>query len=94
MSSTLTSKGQVTIPKAVRDYLGVQQGSAVEFEIGPDGKVIVLPAKPVARRNARSRAAGLRGRLQGGQGTDALMELLRDYAADAHDPGFDGTPSA
>ncbi len=30
-SSTVTSKGQVTIPKAVRQQLGICQGSQIEF---------------------------------------------------------------
>ena len=29
----LTSKGQVTIPKRVRDYLGLKPGSTVEFAV-------------------------------------------------------------
>jgi AbrB family looped-hinge helix DNA binding protein len=39
MSYTLTSKGQVTIPKSMRLHLGVQQGDEVNFETLPDGKV-------------------------------------------------------
>ena len=33
MATTVTSKGQVTIPKRVRDALGVKAGSKVEFEL-------------------------------------------------------------
>jgi AbrB family looped-hinge helix DNA binding protein len=32
VATTVTSKGQVTVPKAVRDYLGIKAGSAVTFE--------------------------------------------------------------
>ena len=40
MSNRLTIKGQVTIPKAVRDFLGLQEGgSSVEFTINDDGSV-------------------------------------------------------
>ncbi len=91
MNSTLTSKGQVTIPKAIRDYLGVAPGSRVEFAISTDGRALVSAVKPTHRRTGSSRAARLRGILNSGQGTDALMEMLRDYAADAHDPGFGGS---
>ena len=37
MATTLTTKGQVTIPKPIRDRLGIGPGSAVEFEIAPTG---------------------------------------------------------
>ena len=33
MATTVTSKGQVTIPKPVRDRLGIKPGNAVEFEL-------------------------------------------------------------
>jgi len=40
--STLTSKGQITLPKQIRDHLGVQTGDRVNFEIR-DGAVVVEP---------------------------------------------------
>lgn len=87
MTSTLTSKGQVTVPKKIRDYLGLQPGSAVAFLLGPHGEVIVQPeqAKPL-RASARLRK--LRGTLTTGRSTDELMRLLRGYHADARDPGL------
>ncbi len=42
-STTLTSKGQVTIPKVVRDELGLREGDRVAFRILEDGKVVVEP---------------------------------------------------
>ena len=42
MSNRLTIKGQVTIPKEIRDFLGLTEGaSAVNFEIADDGSVRV-----------------------------------------------------
>lgn len=41
MGHTLTSKGQVTIPKAIRDHLGLKPGNKVEFEIDGTGAVHV-----------------------------------------------------
>ncbi len=41
--ATLTSKGQITLPKAVRQVLGVDQGGKVRFEIR-SGEVVVTRA--------------------------------------------------
>jgi len=43
-SSTLTSKGQTTIPKRVREHLQLEAGDRVEFIIDADGKVILSAA--------------------------------------------------
>jgi antitoxin PrlF len=40
-SATLTSKGQITLPRRVRDHLRVQVGDTIDFVIGPDGEVRV-----------------------------------------------------
>lgn len=44
MISTVTDKGQVTLPKAIRDRLGIGAGTRIDFEIQPDDtlKVRVL----------------------------------------------------
>ena len=43
----ITSQGQITIPRAVREQLGVKAGDDVEFEAGPDGMLI----RPRPRRS-------------------------------------------
>ena len=43
-TSTLTSKGQTTIPKDVRKQLNLHPGDRLEFVIDEDGRVLVLPA--------------------------------------------------
>ena len=43
-TSTLTSKGQVTIPKQVRDHLQLKTGDRLEFIVEPEGRVILRPA--------------------------------------------------
>jgi antitoxin PrlF len=43
-TSTLTSKGQTTIPKDVRKRLNLQPGDRLEFVIDEDGRVLILPA--------------------------------------------------
>ena len=48
MEATLSSKGQATIPKAVRDRLQIRPGDRFKFFFHPDG-VIILPKIPTAR---------------------------------------------
>ena len=43
-SSTLTSKGQTTIPKEIREYLKLQSGDQIDFLIRKDGTVVLRPA--------------------------------------------------
>ncbi len=89
MANQVTVKGQVTIPKKVREYLGIGPGSGVEFEVDPQGEVLLRKAgrsaKPTA---ARGRFAALRGTRETGMSTDDIMILLRGYDEDARDPGF------
>ena len=40
MTSTVSVKGQITVPKAVRDRLGLKQGTTVEFELSGDGVLL------------------------------------------------------
>src|SRR5258708_28386292 len=47
MESTLTIKGQATLPKAVRDHLRLRPGDRVKFFIHSDGTVLMLPKVPV-----------------------------------------------
>ncbi|WP_107667924.1 AbrB/MazE/SpoVT family DNA-binding domain-containing protein [Cyanothece sp. BG0011] len=41
--ATITSKGQVTIPKEIRDYLKLDTGTKVDFVITETGEVKVIP---------------------------------------------------
>jgi AbrB family looped-hinge helix DNA binding protein len=43
-ASTVTSKGQTTIPKEIRSRLHLKPGDRVEFVVDQDGRVVVLPA--------------------------------------------------
>jgi len=40
--STLTTKGQITIPKAVREALHLEVGDKVYFDMKPDGTVVLV----------------------------------------------------
>ena len=42
--STMTSKGQTTIPKDIRKRLNLHPGDRLDFIIEEDGRVVVLPA--------------------------------------------------
>lgn len=78
MSTTMTSKGQVTIPKAIRDALQLLPGSAVEFSVNAQGEVVLHASKPGATtKAARDRFDAVRGRADIKWRTDELMALLR-----------------
>lgn len=48
MESALTTKGQATIPKAIREHLHLKPGDRVKFFVHPDGSVVLLPKLPAA----------------------------------------------
>lgn len=48
MESSITRKGQTTLPKAVREALGVQAGDRVRYVIC-DGEVRILPVRSIHR---------------------------------------------
>ena len=76
MATQLTSKGQVTVPKRVRDYLGLKAGSAVTFERSADGEIVMRPAKP-QKTERRSIFAKLRGRATVRMKTEEILALTR-----------------
>ena len=43
--ATLTSKGQTTIPKQVREHLKLSPGDKLDFVIEAEGRVVIRPAK-------------------------------------------------
>ena len=49
MESTLTSKGQLTVPKPIRDQLRLHPGDRLEFLIRDDGHVEMIPKKSPMR---------------------------------------------
>jgi len=79
----ITSKGQVTIPQAVRERAGLMPGTDVEFEIDA-GVVRLVKTTGAARRETRGQR--LVDRLRGGgdfrMSTDEVIALMRGPPAD------------
>jgi AbrB family looped-hinge helix DNA binding protein len=74
MSTTVTRKGQVTIPKAIRDRLGLVAGSRLEFQLLQDGRVtLVAEGTPPPKFSF----AQFRGYAGPGMTTDEVMALTR-----------------
>jgi AbrB family looped-hinge helix DNA binding protein len=74
----ITSKGQVTIPQAIREKLGLLPHTEVEFDIVGDGVRLRKARKGKRMDRGEMIVAHLRGR--GGKryrSTDELMQLLR-----------------
>jgi AbrB family looped-hinge helix DNA binding protein len=70
-SSTLTSKGQITVPRAVRERLGMKQGDRLEFAV--EGDRVVLQRSDAA---PAGRVAGVLSHLRGRSPVTA--ERMRD----------------
>jgi len=48
MQAKVTSKGQITIPKKIRDYMQLNESDKVDFKVGEDGAVyITKPQKSI-----------------------------------------------
>ena len=91
MSNRLTIKGQVTIPKAVRDFLGLQEGgSSVEFTINDDGSVTVqLQRKKSGDSNAQLEDVGGVITLNKGNGWQTTVDnLVPGYTYSVRLPRF------
>jgi len=50
MQATLTSKGQITLPKALRTHLNLIPGDRVEFVVDDDGQIRLVPKTTSVRR--------------------------------------------
>ncbi len=76
MSTVLTSKGQVTIPKQIRDALHLAPGSVVDFAVNDAGEIVIHKQENV-RAGQPDRFDAARGRADIKWRTDELMALLR-----------------
>jgi len=78
--ATVTSKGQITLPRKIRDALGLIPGSRVELTL-EQGQAVLR--KQVDAEVFERWRGHLRGKLLGGT-VDDTIELLR---GDSHRPG-------
>jgi AbrB family looped-hinge helix DNA binding protein len=86
MATTLTIKGQVTIPKQIRDALDLKPGCKLNFAVNDAGEVVLQKAegksiranhKKVNKAAPQDRFEQVRGRADIKWRTQDLMELLR-----------------
>lgn len=75
MATTVTIKGQVTLPKAVRDAAGIKPGDQVEVRATATGVFIEKP-RPASDYGAKLESIAAR-QLISGQSTDEIMRELR-----------------
>lgn len=85
MATTVTVKGQVTIPKSVREAAGIRAGDRVVVRARPEGGVVVeREAAPEAvdafrqRLEEIARRRPMRDGPFGAMATDEIMRALRD----------------
>lgn len=76
MESAITTKGQATIPKAIREHLRLKPGDRVKFFVHPDGSVVLLPKLP---------ASALRGIVKPRRRPVTIEEMNEAAAAAAAD---------
>ncbi len=80
METTLTRKGQVTIPKHIRDALKLEPGCRLIFDMNKDGELVLRTEGP--RRPDRFDLAAGSADIKLGCSTDEYMEFLRGYSDD------------
>jgi AbrB family looped-hinge helix DNA binding protein len=76
METTVTRKGQVTIPKHIRDSRDIQPGCRVFFEANQDGNPVLHKCETVVQ-NRPDRFDEVAGTADIKWRTDELMALLR-----------------
>ena len=73
--STMTSKGQLTVPQEVRKRLGLEAGDRVEFVV-EEGRTVIRPAR--SEVNPFEKFIGILGPFPGGEeGIKAWMDDMR-----------------
>lgn len=73
MKATVGERGQVTIPKSLRDRMGIRPGMEVEFKEEP-GRLVLQKA------DVLERIRRVAGRMELGMSTDEFIDLIRGPA--------------
>jgi antitoxin PrlF len=74
MPTKVTSNGRVTVPKRVRDCLGIEPGTGVAFRRAADGSIVIERADGTRPLSRFEKLCGIAGP---GPSTDEIMALLR-----------------
>jgi AbrB family looped-hinge helix DNA binding protein len=74
MPTKVTSNGRVTVPKRVRDYLGLEPGTEVAFRRALDGSIVIERADGTRPPSRFEKVCGSAGP---GPSTDEIMAMLR-----------------
>ncbi|MGB7267463.1 MAG: AbrB/MazE/SpoVT family DNA-binding domain-containing protein [Terracidiphilus sp.] len=86
MATTVTSKGQVTIPKHVREAMRIEPGTKVAIELTGEDEAILRKVRPAETRPDRfDRALGA-AEIKWHGTTDEYMEFIRGHKGD---PGLE-----
>ena len=80
MLATVTIKGQVTVPKAIRDQLKIEQGTQLDFKLNDDGSISVRALK----RSALSIVGLLRKPGRAASTIEQMNQAVADAAAARH----------
>lgn len=80
--ATLTSKGQITIPKSIRQRLGLRPGDRLDFTLDGNGVLVVEPLGP--DEEPRSLAGFLEDRIQISKPVtiEEMDRAMREYVAE------------
>lgn len=73
----LTEKGQITVPKWMRERYGMQHGTEVEFE-ATDAGVVIRPVGNSRADRIKEAIKAVRGTADVNMRTDAIMKLTRE----------------
>ena len=81
MITTVTSKGQVTIPKSVREAARIKPGDKVDVRNTASGGVYIGHPDKASEYEEKLRALAKRRLIRGGMSTDEFMEFSRGESA-------------